>query len=37
MNAAIRLLAVGRGYKIFKEQQNDGTKVVLKPGVGTPH
>ena len=25
------------GYKIFKEQQNDVTKVVLKPGLGTRH
>jgi len=25
------------GYKIFKEQQNEVTKVVLKPGVATRH
>lgn len=25
------------GYKIFKEQQNDVTKVVLKPGLGARH
>jgi len=25
------------GYKIFKEQQNDVTKVVLKPGLVTRH
>ena len=31
------LEGAGRGYQIFKEQQNDVTKVVLKPGVGTPH
>jgi threonine dehydrogenase-like Zn-dependent dehydrogenase len=26
-----------RGYKIFKEQQNDVTKVVLKPQLSTRH
>jgi threonine dehydrogenase-like Zn-dependent dehydrogenase len=26
-----------RGYKIFKEQQNDVTKVVLKPQQSTRH
>jgi threonine dehydrogenase-like Zn-dependent dehydrogenase len=26
-----------RGYKMFKEQQNDVTKVVLKPQEGTHH
>jgi threonine dehydrogenase-like Zn-dependent dehydrogenase len=26
-----------RGYKMFKEQQNDVTKVVLKPQQGTHH
>jgi threonine dehydrogenase-like Zn-dependent dehydrogenase len=25
------------GYEIFKEQQNEVTKVVLKPGMGTRH
>ena len=25
------------GYKIFKEQQNEVTKVVLKPQRGTRH
>jgi threonine dehydrogenase-like Zn-dependent dehydrogenase len=25
------------GYKIFKEQQNDVTKVVLKPHQGVRH
>ena len=25
-----------KGYKIFKEQQNEVTKVVLKPGAGVP-
>ena len=26
-----------RGYKIFKEQQNDVTKVVLHPGMTQVH
>jgi len=26
-----------QGYKIFKEQQNDVTKVVLKPGLVARH
>jgi threonine dehydrogenase-like Zn-dependent dehydrogenase len=26
-----------RGYRIFKEQQNDVTKVVLKPQQSTRH